>query len=154
MKYLVNSPDTSDHLRKWAGTRKLVIIDYFFWINGTNLHRSQEGLLRSLLFDVFRKCPELFQTTFPEQWNDSMNLNCDFDDFSLSWNRQELLSGLQKITLQTASSNAFCIFIDGLDEYEGEHEDLVNILSNMAHTSPIKLCVASRPWNIFEKALG
>jgi hypothetical protein len=83
-----------------------------------------------------------------------MNLNCDFDDFSLSWNRQELLSGLQKITLQTASSNAFCIFIDGLDEYEGEHEDLVNILSNMAHTSPIKLCVASRPWNIFEKALG
>lgn len=154
MKYLVNSPDTSDHLGKWAGTRKLVIIDYFFWINGSNLHRSQEGLLRSLLFDVFRKSPELIETAFPEQWNDSMNLSCEFDDLSLSWNRQELLSGLQQITLQTASSNAFCIFIDGLDEYEGEHEDLVNILSNMAHTSPIKLCVASRPWNIFEKALG
>ncbi|CEJ60586.1 hypothetical protein PMG11_09155 [Penicillium brasilianum] len=154
MKYLVNSPDTCDHLRKWAGTRKLVIIDHFFWINGSSLHRSQEGLLRSLLFDVFRKCPELIETAFPEQWNDSMNLSYDFDDLSLSWDRQELLSGLQQITLQTASSNTFCIFIDGLDEYEGEHEDLVNILSNMAHTSPIKLCVASRPWNIFEKALG
>ncbi|KAJ5381213.1 uncharacterized protein N7496_003641 [Penicillium cataractarum] len=154
MKYLASSPDTSDHLRKWAGTRNLVIIDYFFWINGTDLHRSQEGLLRSLLFDIFRKCPELIETTFPEQWNDSLNLNYDFNELSMPWSRRELLSGLQKITQQTASSNAFCIFIDGLDEYEGEHEDLVNLLSYMAKTSPIKLCVASRPWNIFEKALG
>lgn len=49
MKYLINSPDTSAHLYKWAGTRKLVIIDYFFWINATKLQRSQEGLIRSLL---------------------------------------------------------------------------------------------------------
>jgi hypothetical protein len=151
MKYLVNSPDTFKHLQKWAGTRKLVIIDYFFWINGTDLHRSQEGLLHSLLFDVFRKCPELIETTFPERWVESMKLN---GDLVRPWNRKELLNGLQKITRQTASSNAFCIFIDGLDEYEGEHEDLVNVLSNIVHASPIKLCVASRPWNVFEKALG
>lgn len=154
MKYLVNSPDTSAYLGKWAGTRKLVIIDYFFWINGSDIHRSQEGLLRSLLFDIFQKCPELIQKTFPERWAESINMSLDLKGSMISWNRQELLNGLQRITQQTTLSNAFCIFIDGLDEYEGEHEDLVSILSKMAHTSPIKLCVASRPWNVFEKALG
>lgn len=153
MKHLVNSPGTSAHLRKWAGTRKLVIIDYFFWINGTDLHRSQQGLLQSLLFDIFRKCPELIETAFPERWHESMNIG-GFNEYMISWSRQELFNGLQRITQQTALSTAFCIFIDGLDEYEGEHEDLVNILSNIAHTSPIKLCVASRPWNVFEKTLG
>ncbi|KAJ5995764.1 hypothetical protein N7481_002741 [Penicillium waksmanii] len=140
MKYLVNSPDTYAYLRKWAGTRKLVIIDYFFWINGSDIHRSQEGLLRSLLFDIFQKCPELIQKKFPERWGESVNMSLDLKGSMISWNRQELLSGLQRITQQTTLSNAFCIFIDGLDEYEGEHEDL--------------LCVASRPWNVFEKALG
>ncbi|OKO99972.1 hypothetical protein PENSUB_8189 [Penicillium subrubescens] len=72
----------------------------------------------------------------------------------IPWSRKELLSGLQKIARQTASSNALCIFIDSLDEYEGQHEDLFNVLSNIAHASPIKLWVASRPCNVFEKALG
>jgi hypothetical protein len=154
MKYLVNSPDTAKHLRKWAGTRKLVIIDYFFWINGTDLHRSQEGLLQSLLFDVFRKCPEHIETAFPGQWLKFTNMGPDLMKSMLVWSRKELLRGFRRITRQAASSNAFCIFIDGLDEYEGEHEELISILSNMANTSPIKLCVASRPWNVFEKALG
>lgn len=46
-----------------------------------------------------------------------------------NWRRQELLSGSRKVTQQTSSSSAFCIFIDGLDEYQGEHEDLVSIIS-------------------------
>ncbi|KAF3396409.1 hypothetical protein F1880_007186 [Penicillium rolfsii] len=148
MKYLLDSPETWKNLQKWAGTRKLFIIDYFFWINGNDFHRSQEGLLQSLLFDIFRKCPELIETTFPERWIDSMNTIMG------PWNRKELLKGLRKITRQMASSTAFCIFIDGLDEYQGEHEDLINVLSNIAHASPIKMCVASRPWNVFERALG
>ncbi|KAJ5741915.1 hypothetical protein N7533_011324 [Penicillium manginii] len=154
MKYLVNSPETSAYLRKWAGKKKLVIIDYFFWINGSDINRSQEGLLRSLLFDIFQKCLGLIQKAFPERWNEAENLSLDLKRSMISWNRQELLNGLQNITKQTSLSNAFCIFINGLDEYEGEHEDLINILSKMAHTSPIKICVASRPWNVFEKALG
>lgn len=154
MKYLVSYPKTSAYLRKWAGTRKLIIIEYYFWINGSNMHRSQEGLLRSLLFDIFQKCPELIQQTFMDRWTQSVHMSIDLNRAISSWNLQELLNGLRKITEQTTLSNAFCIFIDGLDEYEGEHEHLVNILTKMAHTSPIKLCVASRPWNVFEKALG
>jgi hypothetical protein len=48
----------------------------------------------------------------------------------------------------------FCIFIDGLDEYDGESDELVEIVRYLADTEDVKLCVASRPWNAFEAAFG
>lgn len=44
--------------------------------------------------------------------------------------------------------------MDGLDEYEGEHEELVQVIKIFAMNPNVKLCIASRPWNVFEAAFG
>lgn len=46
----------------------------------------------------------------------------------------------------------FCIFVDGLDEFDGDHLGLSQYLSKLAESPLIKLCVSSRPWNVFEDA--
>lgn len=42
-------------------------------------------------------------------------------------------------------------FIDGLDEFNGNHEELVQLIIS-AKTPNIKFCCASRPWHVFEDA--
>ncbi|KAM0549163.1 hypothetical protein ACHAPJ_009472 [Fusarium lateritium] len=48
----------------------------------------------------------------------------------------------------------FCFFIDGLDEFSGNHREVIKILERLASTAKIKICVSSRPWNVFEDAYG
>jgi hypothetical protein len=43
----------------------------------------------------------------------------------------------------------FCFFIDGLDEYEGDEEDIIRLLQSLATSPNVKICVSSRPWNAF-----
>ncbi|KAK5991720.1 hypothetical protein PT974_07753 [Cladobotryum mycophilum] len=150
MKLLVNNNAVSDYLSRARDGSKVVIASYFFWINGTEIQKSQEGLLRSLLYDLLRKTPELIQLTFPEHWQ---MLENGYEEEDLpSWTREALLNGISRL-LHATTSTRFCIFIDGLDEYEGDHEDLIRIVQDCARSN-VKLCIASRPWNVFESAFG
>jgi hypothetical protein len=149
MKHLINHPLLQAELQKWSYPRRLAIADYFFWVNGSNLERSQSGLLRSILFDILRQCPEMIQLTIP-----GFEVNSWLESEHDEWTRQELLDALKQVTKQNGLSTKFCIFIDGLDEYEGDHDDLVGTINELAKTSNIKLCIASRPWNVFESAFG
>jgi hypothetical protein len=47
----------------------------------------------------------------------------------------------------------FCFFIDGLNEYDGNHTGLNNLFK-VSCSRNIKLCISSRPWNVFEEAFG
>jgi hypothetical protein len=39
--------------------------------------------------------------------------------------------------------------VDGLDEYEGDDEDIITLLQDLASSPSVKICVSSRPWNAF-----
>lgn len=41
-----------------------------------------------------------------------------------------------------------CLFIDGLDEYEGFHEDIVRLFQNAVESSHVEICLSSRPVSI------
>jgi hypothetical protein len=43
----------------------------------------------------------------------------------------------------------FCFFVDGLDEYDGNHIEIIHVLKRLATSPCIKICVSSRPWNVF-----
>ncbi|KAH8165644.1 hypothetical protein CIB48_g2592 [Xylaria polymorpha] len=44
------------------------------------------------------------------------------------------------------------LFIDGLDEFDGKHENILDFV-NLFHCKPgRRICVSSRPWNIFQDA--
>ncbi|KAI1418856.1 hypothetical protein F5Y12DRAFT_789534 [Xylaria sp. FL1777] len=59
MKFICSHATTMELLRVWAGSKRLITAKFFFWNAGTLLQKSREGLLRSLLFEILRKCPEL-----------------------------------------------------------------------------------------------
>jgi hypothetical protein len=68
MKYIYENPNTRKHLLAWAQDTPLHIEKFFFWLSGTKLQKSQEGLLRSLLHDVLRQVPALVRIVLPPQW--------------------------------------------------------------------------------------
>jgi hypothetical protein len=156
MKYLIHDRKTELSLQTWSGSRRLVVASYFFWINGTVMQKSQQGLLQSILYDIFRRFPNLIRLSFPHRWQ-SMATGSSGFPFGLDfepWTRLELLNAFRLITEHNINSTRFCLFIDGLDEYEGEHEELIQVVKDLAGTSNVKLCIASRPWNVFENAFG
>lgn len=45
-----------------------------------------------------------------------------------------------------------CLFIDGLDKYDGDCEAIADLLKDVASSPHVKVCVSSRPWLVFEEA--
>jgi hypothetical protein len=58
------------------------------------------------------------------------------------------------------TNHCFCFFIDGLDEYEGTHQEdpktLVDLLGSWTNLAPttVKICVSSREYNVFMNAFS
>lgn len=151
MKFLSSHTRTREILQEWAGGQRLVSASYFFWNSGSTIQRSQLGLLQSLLYQVLRKCPELIPLASTRRWDAD-----DPEDPCMDpWTRSELSTAIQNIVVRGCLSSRFCFFIDGLDEYDdkagGDHYNLIQDLDRLAQTPGVKLCVTSRPWNVFVK---
>ncbi|KAL7972419.1 hypothetical protein HDV63DRAFT_287336 [Trichoderma sp. SZMC 28014] len=52
MKFITGRAETDDLLSTWANNVAVIKASHYFWSSGTELQRSQEGLLRSLLYDI------------------------------------------------------------------------------------------------------
>lgn len=88
----------------------------------------------------------------PRRWESI----CLFNKDSTPPGITELKATLDKAMEYVCSKAKVCLFIDGLDEFEGESEDLMSLVTwvkTLVEVSPVKLCVASRPWRVFEDAL-
>lgn len=51
-------------------------------------------------------------------------------------------------------SRQVCFFVDGLDEFAGDHVDFCQSLRELSLSPNIKLCVSSRAWNVFEDSFS
>src|ERR1700761_2924762 len=109
------------------------------------MQRSQQGLPQQLLFEILRCCLDLIPTVCP--FSNNPGYRCD-------WSLEELKSTFRRLSHETLQSTTFCFFVDGLDEYSGDHLDLIKVIKDLADMENIKLCVSSRPWNCFENAFG
>ena len=50
-----------------------------------------------------------------------------------------------RLALENIGNDRLCIFIDGLDEFTGDYEDLLDVLLEANQVRNIKLCLSSRP---------
>ena len=162
MKYIcqpncdVSEPNTgpthetrcSAHLQKWAGGSQLITAVYFFWNSGIKLQMSQQGLLLSLLHQLLRQAPQLIATISPRRWE----ALCLFNDDPRGWSDQELHTMLRAAAREASRSTKLCLFVDGLDEFDGELKDLICLIQDLIQNRNVKVCVASRPWVVFEDA--
>jgi hypothetical protein len=150
MKYLCYEIRTHDALKSWAGSAKLVVATYFFWSAGNAMQKSQQGLLQSLLHQILQQNPELLSVVCSPRWSAEDLWQDDPDP----WTLPELFDAFDRLAKLDLSSHKFCLFIDGLDEYDGEHIDLIRIITKISSCPSIKVCASSRPWNVFVEAFG
>lgn len=161
MKFVSNHSRTWEALSTWAGTptRKIVVASHYFWSTGNEIQRSQNGLWRSLLFDILRQAPKLIPRICKDKRLELPDSEPDLCTLEPSWPINELRECLQRLAdlSQHVCDIRICVFVDGLDEFESDqldHHDLVEILLGLSKCQFIKVCVSSRPWNVFEKSLG
>ncbi|KAI0180785.1 hypothetical protein GGR52DRAFT_5265 [Hypoxylon sp. FL1284] len=114
-------------------------------MNGSESQRSQEGLLRTLLFTILRECPDMI----PKAIETLDNLDYDWG----VWRPGDLLKLVQHLSSRDFGIK-FCFLIDGLDECEGDHGDLITFLRELTRSQDMKICVSSRPWTRFVDAYG
>lgn len=147
MKFLYNHKKTLTALRTWAAGKQLLTASYFFWNAGTGMQKSQQGLLQTLLFNILKQCPTLVPLITPTRWHKA-------DASNSNWTRTELLQVFKDLREQPLNSARFCFFIDGLDEYDGDHMEIIEIMNSFTSSGAIKVCFSSRPWIVFEDAFG
>ena len=112
------------------------------------MQKSQQGLLQSLLREICGQCEDLVPIVCPFRWQ-------RYHEIGATWTRQELSEAFKKLSEQRLLSLKFCFFVDGVDEYDGEdHTHIINVLKSLDASPSVKICLSSRPWNIFVKAFG
>lgn len=148
MKYIYSDEQTFDGLELWCSGRELHTAAFFFWNSGSEMQMSQLGLLRSLLHQILSRCPSLIPVAFPARWEAFLI----FGDDPQGWNLPELLRGLELLAADNIADKRLFLFIDGLDEFDGNTMDLINVLKDINESPNIKLCISSRPWVEFEDA--
>jgi hypothetical protein len=163
IKYLCTHELTLQYLQQWARGDEVIIAEYFFWnAGGNHLQKSQKGLIRTLLYQILRKCPSYMCAVFPGVWqmlnpDDLANVkSADYTlDVGLPNDVQGLLEALKRTCdLLTETDKRLCFFIDGLDEYEGDTRDVISLVGILRALKHVKICVSSRQWNEFEEAYG
>ncbi|KAE9366774.1 hypothetical protein N431DRAFT_471808 [Stipitochalara longipes BDJ] len=153
MKHIFNNPSTQLALKSWAGTNPLCSSTFFFWNSGTPEQKSQSGLLAALLHDILNQCPALIPVILSLDWSRvySALLGTGISPFlGLYPNLETLRSAFQALGQQTAVPVKICLFVDGLDEFDGDHEQLADLFINLAKLPNVKVCVTSRPWVVFQ----
>lgn len=159
MKYIYNDNRTSQILSQWSGSIPILVATFFFWNSGTREQRSQIGLLRSLLFQILHHRPTLIHQIFPEEHAMLRDqLPSAVRDYPRhAWSLRRLQDAVRRLVEMEDLQLKICLFIDGLDEFEGNDDQndrqyLIELFRSLASSPSIKICLSSRPLLIFEES--
>lgn len=166
MRYICEHKRTKEELDIWAASASMPveISSFYFWHSGDEEQKSQCGLLRSLLFEILQRHREILPQVMPGVWDawstrasslfssklppSSPLLPPEPKPWTLSQLKDIFRASLRIIQVKTKT----CLFIDGLDEYDGEYEDIVELFQDYAKSPNVKICVSSRPLLVFERS--
>ncbi|GAB7334160.1 hypothetical protein MBLNU13_g06229t2 [Cladosporium sp. NU13] len=155
MRFLAGHEQTGALLQTWATRNHCVLAVYahYFWCSGSQLQSSQEGLWRSILYAIAKSDRNLASAMFANRAYDDAQPLAQLR--SQPWARNDLISALSLLVAQLEVKKiALCLFIDGLDEYQGDEMMLIAELRQLLASPYIKICASSRPRNLFEEAFG
>ncbi|KAK2757494.1 small s protein [Colletotrichum kahawae] len=151
MKMVSNDERTRRHLLHWSAGNRLLMLSFYFWNPGTPLQKSLEGLLRSIISQALKECPELAEKLFPNRFERNIN-----DHHSPTM--QELERAFARLTspgLTDVLSIKLVLLIDGLDEFDAgttSLTDLAALFTAATRSTSFKAVLSSRPENAFEEA--
>ena len=149
MNYIYQDDRTSRFLKVWSGSKEILTPNYFFWSAGTTLEKSLEGLLRSILYQIFQRFPSLIPLSCDNQSVIGPGKDGLLEhDPIVAWTSRRLQTVFQKVICQAQGMCCICIFIDGLDEISGDPDMVIAMIKEM-HSTDVKVCLSSRPDRIY-----
>lgn len=112
-------------------------------------------MMREILDSILRQAPELTVcavSTYKELVSTQRSRRP-------TWDLESLTACLSAIFQQRNVVIKLMMFLDALDEHEGNNKSLVQILRSFAADADgrfvtLKICVASRPWSVFADSFG
>ncbi|CAK1366668.1 unnamed protein product [Cercospora beticola] len=146
LAHIVDDEKTLEGLKSWSGRAHLQLLSFFFWKPGTGLENNVQGLLQSLLYQL---CDCQHAIAMSEVVKE-LRLT---DQQIPSWSVPRLIRAIRAVLRTTEHTRRYCVFIDGLDEFTGDQERLLDFVLSLRRHSNVKCCVSSRPEQTFEDAL-
>lgn len=133
-----------------------IIVAFFFHDRGTSiLQKSLSGLLREILSSILSKLSRLVPLAVAIY----KKLVKKHGRRRYDWELEDLAALMRLIVEQRETRIRLLLFFDALDEHERDNEQLVQMLQKWRESADgyyvnLKVCLASRPWNIFTEFLG
>ncbi|KAK2599878.1 hypothetical protein N8I77_011598 [Diaporthe amygdali] len=129
------------YLERWADGRKLFVASFYFWASGSPVEASQMGLLRTLIYQLLQQRPDIIPMITPRLWESA----CLFGFSKKKWsntdwtvkNLRAMLASAVK-TLATPGSSRVCLFVDGLDEFDGDPQTLLAQFKQLTELPNVK----------------
>lgn len=59
---------------------------------------------------------------------------------------KRLMGASRTVIHQSDLRLRLCFLLGGLDEFEGSHEEMVDLLKEIAEVRNVKVCLSSQPW--------
>ncbi|KAK6438983.1 hypothetical protein LTR95_004804 [Oleoguttula sp. CCFEE 5521] len=140
MGYVNDNPRFDAALRLWAGSEAYIRLTFFFWRAGSSMQKSVTGLLRSILHQLCHERSDILS-----------EIASSFNGL-FAWTEAKLLAALRR-ALEMLQQVRVVVMVDGLDELEGDHERLIDVLSDITKGTMRKLCIASRPETVLAHRL-
>lgn len=152
MKHIYDDHQTRKLIEEWAAASPFGFASFFVWNSGTCDQRSQVGLL---LFQILRSHPDLLPIVLPTVWARCYSIAVKQDEITRNyevdpWTLQSLKDALRTLVNQKMIPFKIVLFIDGIDEFHGDHEEMALLMLEITRSKDIKVCLSSRPWVVFE----
>ena len=144
MSFLGQDSRIPESLKVWAASKSILVPKFYFWSGGTPIERSTEGLLRSLLWQILNQITDLQVSDLREKHFDSI-----LAEPIVAWTERRLRAKLKETVQQVLHTHRLCFFIDGLDEFAGDQAGLISFIQDIVQSPGIKMCLSSRPEQIF-----
>lgn len=150
MKLVRQDVRTYNLFREHDRGARHVEIDFFFHDRGSAVQKSLEGLLYSILYRLTSSERELANLVLAV-------VSSRPKTHRYTWSIHYLRQALEIILTQNRIHLRVLLFIDALDEFDGEPQTIVDFVKDMVRprtgsTTKVKVCCSSRPWNVFRDA--
>ncbi|SMY25417.1 unnamed protein product [Zymoseptoria tritici ST99CH_1A5] len=154
LKFLDDNLALDQHMVPWAEGLTVLRLRYYFWGPGNTLQHSLEGLMRTLLHQLYQQLDNRFVQYVPHhKWTSAQTSR----GTTLKWTVSELRESLRIILSYVSRSCRVLFILDGLDEIDGDEDsrdDLAQFVQELARWHGVKLIVSSRRWTVFQDAFA
>ncbi|KAL8812464.1 MAG: hypothetical protein Q9223_007284, partial [Gallowayella weberi] len=157
MKFAMKDPRTLGFLGRVSNTNpQWTSVAFFFHGRAfLSIQKSLVGMMMEIVDSILRQIPRLIRLAVTVY----IDLVRAQRTRAPVWHLEALISLVDRIITQRETRIRLLLFVDALDEHEGDNELLAQLLEGWSQTADgyyvaLKICLASRSWPIFTDHFG